>query len=58
MEYIGFDTDAVYVDMSKVGLSDIFDYYAFSVKDNKNDISRDSILNKNILNDMYGLCNK
>lgn len=58
MEYIGFDTDAVYVDMSKVSLSDIFDYYAFSVKDNKNDISRDSILNKNILNDMYGLCNK
>lgn len=58
MEYIGFDTDAVYVDMSKVSLSDIFDYYAFSVKDNKNDISRDSILNKNILNGMYGLCNK
>lgn len=58
MEYIGFDTDAVYVDMSKVSLSDIFDYYAFSVKDNKNDISRDYILNKNILNDMYGLCNK
>lgn len=58
MEYIGFDTDAVYVNMSKVSLSDIFDYYAFSVKDNKNDISRDSILNKNILNDMYGLCNK
>ena len=58
MEYIGFDTDAVYVDMSKASLSDIFDYYAFSVKDNKNDISRDSILNKNILNDMYGLCNK
>ena len=58
MNYIGFDTDAVYVDMSNVTLSDIFDYYAFSVKYNKNDIYRDSTLNKIILNDIYGLCNK
>lgn len=55
---MGFDTDAVYLNMLYATISDIFDYYWSGTKCNKNDICVNPTTNKMILNDMYGLRNK